>query len=347
MASSKPHIYHRQQLTLAVPFQAMSMARLDVTETFHNIAFPGHLHTRESLHYAVNFQFQDTDTLIVSYPKSGTTWMQQILTLLYSQGDETVSHTIPNWARAPWLEQYYFPKVLEVLKEPRIITTHLQYHLLAPALEGSQAKVIYVARNPKDLAVSFYHFHKMANFLPNPDSFEEFLEHFLEGTVNYGSWFDHVKGWTSSRRNDLNFLYITYEELWEDFKGSMEKISTFLQHPLMLDDIQKIQKHCTFASMRENPMVNYTTVDKEIMDHSKGQFMRKGKVGDWKNTFTPEQNQRFENIFSLKMKNSHLKFTWNIQSDQSTQWKNQPLFWPPESQNSTFQANGCYANTSV
>lgn len=44
------------------------------------------------------------------------------------------------------------------------------------------SQVIYVSRNPKDVAVSFYHFHKMANFFPDPGSFSEFLNQFLEGT---------------------------------------------------------------------------------------------------------------------------------------------------------------------
>lgn len=43
-------------------------------------------------------------------------------------------------------------------------------------------QVIYVARNPKDIVVSFYHFHKMAKFLPEPSSFEDFLMQFLDGT---------------------------------------------------------------------------------------------------------------------------------------------------------------------
>lgn len=46
---------------------------------------------------------------------------------------------------------------------------------------GSPLKVIYMARNPKDVLVSFYHFHKLANFLPDPNSFEDFVDEFLEG----------------------------------------------------------------------------------------------------------------------------------------------------------------------
>lgn len=158
----------------------------------------------------------------------GTTWMQEILTLLFSHGDVLPAKTIPNWERAPWLEQIYFRDALRDTAAPRLITTHLPARVLAPALQQSKAKVrggwdgpggphagspghrascswgdcrglsewnppscgadavppqvIYVARNPKDVAVSFYHFHRLAKFLPDPGSFDTFLMQFLEGT---------------------------------------------------------------------------------------------------------------------------------------------------------------------
>ncbi|KAK7169725.1 hypothetical protein R3I94_000078 [Phoxinus phoxinus] len=282
------------------------MARLDVTETFHSITFPGHMHTQDSLNYAANFTFQDTDTVIVTYPKSGTTWMQEILTLVLSKGDPTIAQTQPNWARAPWLEQYYCPDVLKFSTGPRIITTHLPYHLLAPALKQSNAKVIYVARNLKDVAVSYYHFHKMANFLPDPGSFPEFLNAFLKGTVHYGSWFEHVKGWTDHSKDIQNFLYITYEEMWQDLHGALQTVSRFMRCPLAEDELMLAQKYCSFNSMKENAMVNYTLIPQEIMDHSKGKFMRKGKVGDWRNILTEEQSCLVDDIYSSQMADSSL-----------------------------------------
>ncbi|XP_051581112.1 sulfotransferase 2B1-like [Myxocyprinus asiaticus] len=291
------------------------MARLDITETFCNILFPGHMHTQDSLSYATNFKFQDTDTLIVTYPKSGTTWIQEIITLVLSKGDPTIAQTQPNWARAPWLEQYYCPKFLEASMGPRIITTHLPYHLLAPALQDSKAKVIYVARNPKDVVVSYYHFHKMANFLPDPGSFTEFLSAFLKGTVHYGSWFDHIKGWIGHAKDIQNFLYITYEEMWQDLHSSLEKVSCFLQCSLTEDELTSSQKHCSFNSMKENAMVNYTLIPQEIMDHSKGKFMRRGKMGDWKNMFTEEQSDHFDAVYSSQMVESSLLFKWERPED--------------------------------
>ncbi|XP_070689996.1 sulfotransferase family 5A, member 1 [Pempheris klunzingeri] len=293
------------------------MARLDVLETFHGILFPGHLHTQDSLQLALKFPFQDTDILIVSYPKSGTTWMQEIVTLISSKGDPHLSQTVPNWARAPWLEQHYSAAVLEASTiTPRVITTHLPHHLLGPALQGSKAKVIYVSRNPKDVLVSFYHFHKMANFFPEPGSFQEFLNCFLEGTVPFGSWFDHVKGWTGQTATMNNLLHVTYEEMSLDLNGAIKRLGSFLECPLVEDMVNSCVKYCSFSSMKDNKMVNYTLIPEEILDQSKGSFMRKGKVGDWKNMFTEEQNQNFKSVYNSKMQDSAVKFVWEEQETE-------------------------------
>ncbi|KFV41399.1 Bile salt sulfotransferase, partial [Gavia stellata] len=71
----------------------------------------------------------------------GTTWMQEILTLLFSRGDVLPAKTIPNWERAPWLEQIYFRDALQDTAAHRLITTHLPAHVLAPTLQRSKAKV--------------------------------------------------------------------------------------------------------------------------------------------------------------------------------------------------------------
>ncbi|XP_062869346.1 sulfotransferase family 5A, member 1 [Trichomycterus rosablanca] len=286
------------------------MARLDVTETFHGIMFPGHLHTQDSLSYATDFKFQDTDTLIVTYPKSGTTWMQEIVTLMRCKGHPETSKAKPNWARAPWIEQHYCPDVLSASQGPRLLTTHLPYQLLANALHGSKAKVLYLARNPKDVLVSYYHFHKMAKFLSASESFPGFLSAFLNGKLHYGSWFDHVKDWTSNSKNIQNFLYVTYEEMWMDLPRSVQKVSQFLVCPLLEEELTNIQKVCSFNSMKENSMVNYTLISQDIMDHSKSRFMRKGEIGDWVNTFSMEQNRKFDDVYASKMADSSLTFVW-------------------------------------
>ncbi|XP_056381985.1 sulfotransferase 2B1-like isoform X2 [Hyla sarda] len=287
------------------------MDRMDVTEEFAGIQLPGHLHTPQSLQYAQDFQFREGDVVIVTFPKSGTTWMQEILTLIYSKGDPAIAKSVPNWVRAPWLEHTYFKDTLKDEEGPRIITTHLPSDTLAPALQKSKAKVIYIVRNPKDVAVSFYYFHKMAKFLPETGSFPEFLECFLEGKVYYGSWFDHVKGWYGQKKN-LDIIYLTYENMHKDLRRSIKKVCGFLGCPMYSEEVDKVEQHCRFSVMSQNVMVNYTLIPTEILDHEKSKFMRKGVVGDWKNHLTEEQNENFNRIYKEKMSDCDLQIDWSL-----------------------------------
>ncbi|XP_013913102.1 PREDICTED: sulfotransferase family cytosolic 2B member 1-like [Thamnophis sirtalis] len=287
------------------------MARLDVTEVFANIRLPGHLHTESSLHFASHFEFQDTDVLLVTYPKSGTTWMQEILSLIYSNGNLQPIKTLPNWARAPWVEHTYFQEQLQHIGCPRLLTTHLPQSVLAPALKKAKPKVIYVVRNPKDVVVSYYHFQRMAKFFPDPASFEGFLHDFMAGTVHYGSWFEHVKGWLGCQE-ELDLFCISYEELHQDLKCCVERLSAFLDHPVHPDQAELIREHCSFAVMKENVMVNGTLVSPEVLDFQKGQFMRKGTVGDWRNHFSPEQSARFNEKYQQEMGGHPWPFRWDM-----------------------------------
>ena len=42
-------------------------------------------------------------------------------------------------------------------------------------------QVIYIARNAKDVAVSYYNFYNVAKVHPDPGTWDSFLENFMEG----------------------------------------------------------------------------------------------------------------------------------------------------------------------
>uniref|UniRef100_H3AP53 Sulfotransferase n=1 Tax=Latimeria chalumnae TaxID=7897 RepID=H3AP53_LATCH len=176
--------------------------------------FPLLSHTHESLSYAENeFQVRDGDTFNITYPKSGSTsWMLEILSLIHTKGDPSWSYSVPNWDRIPWIETKNARKQLEHRPDPRFISSHLPVDIFPKSLFGTKAKVVYTARNPKDVFVSLFYFHHMASFLQNPGTVEGFMDTFLKGEVTYGSWFDHIKGWLAVK-DKLDFFFITYEEL--------------------------------------------------------------------------------------------------------------------------------------
>jgi hypothetical protein len=63
------------------------------------------------------------------------------------------------------------------MKSPRILKTHLPFSLLPPAL-GSTCKVVYVARNPKDVAISYYHHNKYIRLHDYNGDFSKYWEYF-------------------------------------------------------------------------------------------------------------------------------------------------------------------------
>ncbi|XP_007957211.1 sulfotransferase 2A1-like [Orycteropus afer afer] len=118
--------------------------------------------------------------------------------------------------------------------------------------------------------------------------------------VIYGSWFDHVRGWLSMRGKE-NFLMISYEELHQDIRASVEKISEFLGKKLSPEEFNSVVKNVSFKVMKDNKMSNFSNVPDTILDHNKGQLMRKGIIGDWKHHFTVAQSEAFDKIYQEKM----------------------------------------------
>ncbi|XP_013884376.1 sulfotransferase family cytosolic 2B member 1 [Austrofundulus limnaeus] len=279
---------------------------------YHGLLLPHTAHTAESLEYAENFSVEDTDVFAVTYPKSGTVWMQEILPLVLNGGDLTPIKTIVNWDRVPWLEETRLAQVVDQLASPRGLISHFTYNLMPPSFHTSKAKVIYVMRNPKDVLVSSYYFHQMASFLEDPGTFDEFMEKFLEGRVLFGKWTDHIKSWKRAELGD-RILFITYEEMVQDLPASVKLMSDFLGSNLSEEVIQKIAEHCSFKTMKSNPMSNFNLVPKKYMDIEKSHFLRKGIAGDWKNHFNSEQLARFTSVLrkELEGENFSLPSSYN------------------------------------
>ncbi|XP_068959533.1 sulfotransferase 2B1 [Petaurus breviceps papuanus] len=278
---------------------------------YKGINFPVGIYTPETISYVEkDFKVRDDDIFIVTYPKSGTTWMIEILSLMLKDGDPSWARSVPNWERAPWCETIMGSLSIMQMTTPRLISSHLPIELFPRDFFNSKAKVIYVSRNPRDVLVSLYHYYKIAGHLRDPGTPDQFLQDFLNGDVQYGSWFDHIKGWMRMEGKD-NFLFITYEELQEDLRASVQRVSEFLGHPLEEAALDSVVQNSAFRAMKENTMCNYTLLPSILLDHRQGAFLRKGVCGDWKNHFTATHCEVFDQVYREKMQGLKTTFPWD------------------------------------
>ncbi|XP_013389242.1 sulfotransferase 1A1-like [Lingula anatina] len=177
------------------------------------------------------------------------------------------------------------------LASPRIFNNHL-YPKHMPEGATDKVKVVCVSRNPKDIAVSMYHFNKVSPEMGYDGEWSDFLPLFLEGKGIYNSWWEYTLQWWNAEKKNPNILWLTYEDMQEDCLQQIKRVDQFLGTGRTLDFMETVNKRCSFQSMTKSLQAKHT------------RFFRKGEVGDWKNWFTVAQNEEFDTFHKQKMKNS-------------------------------------------
>jgi glutathione S-transferase len=193
------------------------------------------------------------DVFVCTYPKCGTTWMQQIVLLLLHGGDATKVKPHPALqSQAPWPEVCYLrtkrfggpcPYLdARMLRPPhdaayahgpdarRVFKTHAPRGLfpVADANLDPKAKIVYIARNPKDVCCSLYaHASALPPFEYDGD-FDHFVGNFVEGKVEHGSWKDHHVDWYVHAQQDERVYYVHFEALKADPRAEIAKLAAFL-----------------------------------------------------------------------------------------------------------------------
>ncbi|XP_064154451.1 cytosolic sulfotransferase 3-like [Anguilla rostrata] len=264
-----------------------------------------------------NFQAKPDDILIATYPKAGTTWVSHMLDLLYfGKTSPERAASLPIYDRVPFLEICVpsIPTGVELIGKmttsPRLIKTHFPVQFVPKSFWEQKCRVFYVARNAKDNVVSYFHFDRMNSVQPESGDWPSYLQRFQSGKMAFGSWYDHVKGWWEKKQSYPNLLYLHYEDLAEDIDRELDRVCSFLGVRPTEEERRQVIGGVGFDAMKKNSMANYSTF--EAMDFKISPFMRKGKVGDWKNHFTVYQNEMFDKEYQEKMRNTTLRFRTEI-----------------------------------
>jgi Sulfotransferase domain len=182
----------------------------------------------------------DDDTFIVSYPRSGNTWVRFLVANLLKQDDPASSEYVG--ARVP--DTYRIPDgKLVNLPRPRFLKTHESFHPLLP-------RVIYILRDPREVAPSYLHFLKSRDRIPDSMTLDSFLPRFVKGRLGFGSWRDHVVEWITVRAGDPDFLLVRYERLVQDPEGELERIAAFAGIPADEGAIRRAVERSSLESMR-------------------------------------------------------------------------------------------------
>jgi len=216
-----------------------------------------------------------SDAFFASYPRSGSTWLRFLLfdsLVGEPSGFSSVNHAIPDVK----LHKHGLPLMPG---GGRLIKTHEVFH-------PEYKKAVYLVRDPRDVALSEYAYQTALGLVKL--DLDDYLEKFLKRGVNpFASWRAHVDSWLSAPLGPEQLLIVRFEDARADPFQTTVQIVQFLA---LTPDERRIR-----AAIANNTVEKMRAKEKETPQRAsaRGQFIRSGSAGGWRNKMTPAQAQLF------------------------------------------------------
>ena len=265
------------------------------------------------------FRPRPDDIIVATYPKSGTTWIQRILSMLIFRSEEPVALD----RIFPWWEVNRRPieavvDDLEAQGHRRSVKTHVPFDGV-PRFDA--VKYIHVARDGRDVCMS-YHNH-CTGFLsealermdavglaeptlrrPYPrvdlDPAIHFHHWLTAGAIPgendgtpYLSYFAYEKTFWDARIEN-NLLFVHYDDLQTDMIGEMRRIADFLKIEIPDADLSRMADSASFESMRKDAAVLIPEMAKNF-EGGALRLVNKGQSGRWRGVYDEADVELFEN----------------------------------------------------
>lgn len=142
---------------------------------------------------------------------------------------------------------------VEEMSSPRFIKTHLPIQLLPDQIWTVKPKVIYLKRNPKDVAVSY--FHHSATLHGYLGNMEDFVNAFIGDFQLYSPYFDHLVDYGMVAEKLDNFLVLRFEDLKKDINSVIKRVASFLQVSIHDNQIAELNNHLKFENMKSKSQI--------------------------------------------------------------------------------------------
>uniref|UniRef100_A0A803KTF7 Sulfotransferase n=1 Tax=Chenopodium quinoa TaxID=63459 RepID=A0A803KTF7_CHEQI len=228
------------------------------------------------------FQAQDSDFIISSIPKTGTTWLKSLLFAvvnrvhypntrenhpILSGHPHDLVYRLENGIYGEFYGEFgkdnnLCPSTLDDIPSPRLFSTHVPYTSLPESIKKSECRIIFITRNPLDSLVSQWHFYtKTAKNLYGEDfkpySLEDYFKNFMDGKILYGPFFEHaIEYWKQSLERPHKVLFLKYEDLKDDPTLQLKRLAEFVGMPFSPQEegggvIKDIIELCSIKNLKE------------------------------------------------------------------------------------------------
>ncbi|KAJ1375221.1 Sulfotransferase domain [Sesbania bispinosa] len=264
-----------------------------------------------------HFQAKDTDVIVATLPKSGTTWLKALTFAIvnrqcFSSLENHPLLTFNSHQLVPFFEFSIYGDFhdqiphLSNMSERRLFGTHIPFSSLAKSIKESNCKIIYICRNPFDNFVSGWMFVNKVKQESLPTlTLEDAFERYCKGITSFGPFWNHMLSyWKESIARPDKVLFLKYEDLKEDVNCQVKRVAEFLGCPFTREEecsgvVENIIKLCSFEKMKELEVNTSRTLSRSVENKH---FFRKAEIGDWENYLSPSMVEILSKITEEKLR---------------------------------------------
>ncbi len=270
-----------------------------------------------------DYQATEHDVFACAGFKSGTTWVLQIAVQIAYRGNAEFDniHSVVPWPDAPGPFQPYMIPLDDESPQKRsptglrVIKTHYAEEKVP---YSPKARYIAVVRDPKDVIVSSYHFLRSMIYGPLMPPVKRWVEVFLQGALPQGSWSQHLASYWRVRDRS-NVLFMTYEQMKQDSRGTVGKVAQFMGVELSPPEFEKVLQCSSFAHMKQHQ----SQFDPgQVVPWGGADYMlRQGRTGTSGELLTPALQRQIDDCCRAELKRLGCDFPY----EQAFRCANQPL----------------------
>ncbi len=234
------------------------------------------------------------DTFIVSYPRSGNTWTRFLVANLLHP-DEPANFA--NIERLVPDSEAQSCKYFKSIPRPRVIKSH-QY------FDPRFKKVIYIVRDPRDVALSYYDFQRKYRQIEDGYPLSKYVNDFVGGhlsSADWGTWGENVGSWVATRQKHPGFLLLRYEDMVVDTERELAKIAVFMglepSRQLLANtiDLSSAERMRGLEKIQGSEWVSTKNKRSDIP------FIRTASSGGWRNLLPPDAIAAIESAWGPLM----------------------------------------------
>jgi hypothetical protein len=235
------------------------------------------------------------DVFLTSYPRSGNTWTRFLVgNLVYQQEAVTflnVERLVPDMYK-------HSDHYLRNLPRPRILKSH-------ECFDPRYKRIIYIVRDPRDVAVSNYHWEMKQHSMGDAYPIEKFVPRWMNAVYwgRLGSWGDHVTSWLGTRGEHPGFLLLRYEDMIADAKPELAKVAGLFGFEPVAERLARAEELSAADRMRKLEKEQGAKWVQTRGTRQDKPFVRKAASGGWRATLPAECVSAIEKEWGHIMKN--------------------------------------------